>query len=431
MTVTQSIDSKSFDESTKSGMKVDHSYRDFSYVTADTAIEDIIYDDNAAGATMPGGTRGTDSNFPAKLHHILSQLELSDIITWLPHGRSWRLVDRQAFLSQIMPNYFSHSNYASFARQVNGWGFKRLSRKGPDYGSYYHELFLRGMPHVAKRMRRPLKIGRKVAPDPKNEPNLEAISRRYPLPELSQSKGYYYTGFSLTNNKGPEVSMKKPDPQTESMFNNPGYFKISCNSPSALSQEHNKNSSLHRTDFLTDASKFTPNSGSFSQESILQSLYQGLQPQDNSSTVQALLNQYTRANLPQDNSNDMPISNSLQYNIGRNFLNHVGPQNLFPLGSQDQNLQLSLLQQCIHQSQSNASLQHRLALQAAEARIDSRTSQNFKIPTNLGYGPQKQAKMNDNVKADINPSGNDGIVSSVSCFNTHGDDERSISSDIF
>lgn len=430
MTVTQSITSKSYDETTTSGMKVDHTYRDYSHVTAGTPIEEIKYEDNTAGATMPGGTRGTDSNFPAKLHHILSQPGLAHIITWLPHGRSWRLVDRQAFLSQIMPNYFSHSNYASFARQVNGWGFKRLSRKGTDYGSYYHELFLRGMPHVAKRMRRPLKIGRKAAPDPENEPNLEAISRRNPLPELSLSKGYC-SGFSLTSKKGSHTSKMNPDSQMENLFNNPGFFKKTCNSSNAFSQEHNKNTSLHRTDFLSEASKFNPTPGVFSQDSILQSLYQGLQPQDNTSTVQAFLNQYTRANLPQDNSNDIIMSNMLQYNIGRNCFNNVGPQNSVPLGTQDQNLQLALLQQHMHQSQANVSLRHRFALQTAEAQNDPRGSQNFKIPTNLGYGSQKLDRMNESLKSDLISSGNEGITSSMSCFKPHGDDERSISSDIF
>jgi hypothetical protein len=38
--------------------------------------------------------------------------------------------------------------YESFQRQINGWGFKLLYQPGNDKGAYYHEYFLRGMPHL-------------------------------------------------------------------------------------------------------------------------------------------------------------------------------------------------------------------------------------------------------------------------------------------
>jgi hypothetical protein len=41
-------------------------------------------------------------------------------------------------------------------RQVNGWGFKRITQ-GPDHNSYYHELFLRGLPRLVRKMKRPTK----------------------------------------------------------------------------------------------------------------------------------------------------------------------------------------------------------------------------------------------------------------------------------
>jgi len=94
------------------------------------------------------------STFPAKLFKILSNQEFSDIITWMPHGRSWRVLQPKVFSEVVSTKYFSHqSKYASFMRQVNGWGFKRITR-GPDRNSYYHELFVRDNPELAWTMSR-------------------------------------------------------------------------------------------------------------------------------------------------------------------------------------------------------------------------------------------------------------------------------------
>lgn len=94
------------------------------------------------------------STFPAKLLLILSNPEVSHIITWMPHGRSWRVIESKLFAEKVMPRYFAHqSKYSSFTRQVNGWRFKRITH-GPDRNSYYHNYFLRDFPQTARRMTR-------------------------------------------------------------------------------------------------------------------------------------------------------------------------------------------------------------------------------------------------------------------------------------
>ena len=73
--------------------------------------------------------------FPMKLHTILSNPEFQDIIAWLPHGRAWRILQHKAFEENVIPLFFRHGRYSSFARQVNGWGFRRITH-GPDYNAY-------------------------------------------------------------------------------------------------------------------------------------------------------------------------------------------------------------------------------------------------------------------------------------------------------
>eukprot|EP00563_Minutocellus_polymorphus_P003415 CAMPEP_0181040000 /NCGR_PEP_ID=MMETSP1070-20121207/10801_1 /TAXON_ID=265543 /ORGANISM="Minutocellus polymorphus, Strain NH13" /LENGTH=450 /DNA_ID=CAMNT_0023117953 /DNA_START=248 /DNA_END=1600 /DNA_ORIENTATION=- len=123
-----------------------HTYTDFS---------NLKPEDMRGASKKVSGLRGRrEPSFVVKLHSILTNPAFEDIISWLPHGRAWRVHQRGAFEEHVMRLYFRHGKHSSFMRQVNGWGFQRIFQ-GPDYGGYYHELFLRGMPHLAMEMRRP------------------------------------------------------------------------------------------------------------------------------------------------------------------------------------------------------------------------------------------------------------------------------------
>jgi len=81
--------------------------------------------------------------FPQKLMEILSNSDITDIITWLPHGKGFIILQKRKFALDVMPLYFKHSKYTSFTRKLNRWGFNRVSR-GPEMGAYYHKYFQRG-----------------------------------------------------------------------------------------------------------------------------------------------------------------------------------------------------------------------------------------------------------------------------------------------
>mmetsp|Transcript_47894 Transcript_47894/g.101769 ORF Transcript_47894/g.101769 Transcript_47894/m.101769 type:complete len:424 (+) Transcript_47894:531-1802(+) len=73
-----------------------------------------------------------------------------------------------------------------FAPQANGWGFRRMSH-GYDKNAYYHEYFLRAMPWLCKKMRRP-KVAEKKAVNPDMEPDLDAISLQLPVPDAPPTR---------------------------------------------------------------------------------------------------------------------------------------------------------------------------------------------------------------------------------------------------
>ena len=91
-----------------------------------------------------------------------------------------------------MPKYFVQSKYESFTRQIVGWGFKRLHQSGNDFNAFYHECFLRGLPHLTVLMKRVAPNQGKLLPHVEGEPNFYEIHVNYPLPyHPIPSKGYH------------------------------------------------------------------------------------------------------------------------------------------------------------------------------------------------------------------------------------------------
>jgi len=152
-------------------------YRDHSH---------LVDPDPNKPVTIPGRI----PTFPAKLFAILSRPDLADIISWMPHGRSWKVHKPREFEVKVIPSYFDHAKFSSFIRQANGWGFKRVTTKGTDRNSHYHELFLRGIPHLIKFMKRPVS-GMNAVSQPKLtkgrdfDPDFYKISEDLPLPEFT------------------------------------------------------------------------------------------------------------------------------------------------------------------------------------------------------------------------------------------------------
>jgi hypothetical protein len=86
----------------------------------------------------PVARGGVMTPFPLKLHDVLKNIEedgLADIISWQPHGRCFVVHKPDVFLKDVMPKYFSQTRIASFQRQLNLYGFNRIT-KGPDKNGY-------------------------------------------------------------------------------------------------------------------------------------------------------------------------------------------------------------------------------------------------------------------------------------------------------
>ncbi|CCE62172.1 hypothetical protein TPHA_0C00150 [Tetrapisispora phaffii CBS 4417] len=111
------------------------------------------------------------NEFVRKIYSILEGGEYPEIVTWTEAGDSFVVVDTGKFTSQILPNHFKHSNFASFVRQLNKYDFHKVKRTQEErkvwqYGElsweFKHPLFKRGQEENLDNIKR--KIGTQKKP---------------------------------------------------------------------------------------------------------------------------------------------------------------------------------------------------------------------------------------------------------------------------
>lgn len=56
-----------------------------------------------------------------QLIEILSKELYSDIISWLPHGKGFVILDKKRFGDEVLPKHFKQSKFTSFTRKLNRW----------------------------------------------------------------------------------------------------------------------------------------------------------------------------------------------------------------------------------------------------------------------------------------------------------------------
>jgi len=178
--------------------------------------------------------------FPQRLMHILSQLSISHIITWLPQGRSFVIIDPDVFASKILPQFFSETTsssnispstssgsksknkkstackYPSFTRKLNRWGFRQISR-GPDAGAFHHPLFQRENPKlclemVCQKSRRPINSKSKAADESGvcDSPDTSKLQPLQSMPSLTMKRDVSVNTITDTESYAPERKALPP-----------------------------------------------------------------------------------------------------------------------------------------------------------------------------------------------------------------------------
>jgi len=88
--------------------------------------------------------------FLTKTYHMIDRCD-REIATWSIAGDNFVVKDVEKFAKAILPMYFKHSNFSSFARQLNFYGFRKLKAepiltadydaRTASYVRFFHEKF--------------------------------------------------------------------------------------------------------------------------------------------------------------------------------------------------------------------------------------------------------------------------------------------------
>ncbi|XP_061112883.1 heat shock factor protein 1-like [Conger conger] len=105
------------------------------------------------------------TNVPAflvKLWTLVEDPDTDPLICWSQSGTTFHVFDQAKFSKEVLPKYFKHNNMASFVRQLNMYGFRKvvhieqggLLKPDIDDTEFQHPDFIRGQAHLLENIKR-------------------------------------------------------------------------------------------------------------------------------------------------------------------------------------------------------------------------------------------------------------------------------------
>ncbi|XP_078689328.1 heat shock factor protein-like isoform X7 [Branchiostoma floridae x Branchiostoma belcheri] len=103
--------------------------------------------------------------FLTKLWTLVEDPSTNELIFWSTNGASFHVYDQARFAKEVLPKFFKHNNMASFVRQLNMYGFRKVMnvesgglKADRDDMEFSHQNFIRGKPNLLEQIKRKVSV---------------------------------------------------------------------------------------------------------------------------------------------------------------------------------------------------------------------------------------------------------------------------------
>ncbi|CAO3655650.1 unnamed protein product [Mucor fragilis] len=128
----------------------------------ETSSDFLSFNDNQSPAMQRRPSKKGVSTFISKLYTMVEDGRHQNLISWNPNGTSFFVCNATQFAQEVLPEYFKHSNFSSFVRLLNMYGFHKIN-KSPrgqrgnnenEIWEFSHPKFQHGRSDILKEIKR-------------------------------------------------------------------------------------------------------------------------------------------------------------------------------------------------------------------------------------------------------------------------------------
>ncbi|QRV88749.1 HSF-type DNA-binding domain protein [Ceratobasidium sp. AG-Ba] len=130
----------------------------------DSDLKDIEMGNSVFGGPDPSAsnTKPSNNNFVTKLFQMINDSKSANFIAWNEHGTSFIVQSVGEFSRSILGSHFKHSNFSSFVRQLNMYGFHKVNKtprsqrtsQDNQTWEFSHPKFLKGRVDLLDQIKR-------------------------------------------------------------------------------------------------------------------------------------------------------------------------------------------------------------------------------------------------------------------------------------